>query len=113
MNDVVHAPNGTARRISEGAAYLFAGKSGTAQVFSLARDEKYEASKLAKELHDHALFVAFAPLERPRIALSIILENGGGGSANAAPIARMLFDDYLNRLEPVQGPVSYETADLL
>ena len=113
MNDVVHAPNGTARRISEGAAYLFAGKSGTAQVFSLARDEKYEASKLAKELHDHALFVAFAPLERPRIAVSIILENGGGGSANAAPIARMLFDDYLNRLEPVQGPVSYETADLL
>jgi len=113
MNDVVHAPNGTARRISEGAAYLFAGKSGTAQVFSLARDEKYEADKLAKELHDHALFVAFAPLERPRIAVSIILENGGGGSANAAPIARMLFDDYLNRLEPVQGPVSYETADPL
>lgn len=113
MNDVVHAPNGTARGISEGAAYLFAGKSGTAQVFSLARDEKYEASKLAKELHDHALFVAFAPLERPRIALSIILENGGGGSANAAPIARMFFDDYLNRLEPVQGPVSYETADPL
>lgn len=113
MSDVVHAYNGTARRIGEGAAYRFAGKSGTAQVFSLAKDEKYEASKLAKELHDHALFIAFAPLDRPRIAVSIIIENGGGGSAIAAPIARMLFDNYLNRIEPAQGPVSYETADLL
>ncbi len=113
MNDVVHAPNGTARRISEGANYLFAGKSGTAQVFSLAQEEKYEASKLAKELHDHALFIAFAPLEQPKIAVSIIIENGGGGSANAAPIARQLLDNYLNRLEPIETPVTYETADLL
>lgn len=113
MSDVVHAANGTARRVGEGAMYRFAGKSGTAQVFSLARDEKYEADKLAKELHDHALFIAFAPLDRPRIAVSIIIENGGGGSANAAPIARTLLDNYLNRLEPVQLPVKYETADLL
>ncbi len=113
MSDVVHAANGTARKTGEGALYRFAGKSGTAQVFSLAEDEKYEADKLVKELHDHALFIAFAPLDRPRIALAIIIENGGGGSANAAPIARMLFDNYLNRLEPVQLPVKYETADLL
>ena len=113
MSDVVHAANGTAKKIGVGAIYRFAGKSGTAQVFSLARDEKYEADKLVKELHDHALFIAFAPVDRPRIAVAIILENGGGGSANAAPIARQLFDDYLNRLEPVQVPVRHETADLL
>ncbi len=97
MYDVIHASNGTARRVGMGAAYEFAGKSGTAQVFSLAEDEEYDADKLVKELHDHALFVAFAPINDPKIVVSIIVENGGGGSSNAAPIARLLFDDYFEQ----------------
>ncbi|WP_022950267.1 penicillin-binding protein 2 [Leucothrix mucor] len=95
MVNVVHGPMGTARRSGAGAKYRFAGKTGTAQVFGIAQNKTYNASKLAKKLHDHSLFVAFAPLENPRIALSIIVENGGGGSAVAAPMARELLDTYL------------------
>ena len=113
MRDVVHGPTGTARRIGQNAEYTIAGKSGTAQVFSLAQDEKYEANTLPKELHDHALFVAFAPVENPRIAVSIIIENGGGGSAIAAPVARLLFDDYLNQIELANKQGEYETTDFL
>jgi penicillin-binding protein 2 len=98
MFDVIHASNGTARRVGMGAEYQFAGKSGTVQVFSLAEDEEYDADKLVKELHDHALFVAFAPLNNPQIVVSVIVENGGGGSSNAAPIARLLFDDYFEQI---------------
>ncbi len=97
MEEVVHGRHGTARRAGLGTEYRFAGKSGTAQVFSLGRDEEYKEEELVKELHDHALFIAFAPLERPRIAVAVIVENAGGGSANAAPIARLLFDYYLNQ----------------
>jgi len=113
MEDVLHGVSGTARSSARGASYRYAGKSGTAQVFSLGIDEEYDADNLAKELHDHALFVAFAPLGSPRIAVAIIIENGGGGSANAAPIARLMFDNYLEQLEPVQNLASYETTDLL
>lgn len=112
MTDVVHGQGGTARSVSKGAEYQFAGKSGTAQVFSLARDQVYKADELTKELHDHALFIAFAPVDTPRIAVAIIIENGGGGSANAAPIARQLFDQYLNRVQPDQDTISYETTNL-
>ena len=112
MHDVIHAPNGTARRAGTDATYQFAGKSGTAQVFSLAEDEKYEADKLAKELHDHALFVAFAPVNNPKIVVSVIIENGGGGSANAAPIARMLFDDYFEQIGIPEVTFNDETTDL-
>ena len=112
MSDVVHAPNGTARLAGRGAEYRFAGKSGTAQVFSLGRDEEYDADKLSKELHDHALFIAFAPVDAPRIAVAIIVENGGGGSANAAPIARLMFDHYLSQPAPANLISEYETADL-
>ena len=98
MTAVVHSPNGTAREIGANLKYKMAGKSGTAQVFSLQEDEEYKEENLSRELHDHALFVAFAPVESPKIATAIILENGGSGSANAAPIARLLFDNYLKQI---------------
>ncbi|MDX1605701.1 MAG: penicillin-binding transpeptidase domain-containing protein, partial [Candidatus Competibacterales bacterium] len=95
MTEVVHGSRGTARRIGRGLDYRIAGKTGTAQVFSLAEDEEYDAESLARELRDHSLFVAFAPVEDPRIALAVIAEHGGSGSAVAAPIARQILDAYL------------------
>ena len=95
MVNVVHGAHGTARRAGAGAKYRFAGKTGTAQVYSIAQNKSYNASRLKKKLHDHALFIAFAPANNPRIALAVIAENGGGGSKVAAPIARQLLDTYL------------------
>ncbi len=95
MHDVVQGDRGTARRSGMGAEYDFAGKTGTAQVISIGQDEEYEEEAIPELLRDHALFIAFAPLESPRIALAIIVENGGSGSSSAAPIARRLLDSYL------------------
>ena len=95
MVDVVHAPRGTARRSGLDAEYQFAGKTGTAQVIGIAQDEEYEKDELDERFHDHAWFIAFAPAESPKIAVAILVENGGGGSRSAAPIARKLFDQYL------------------
>ena len=95
MVNVVHGAHGTGRRSGAGAKYRFAGKTGTAQVFGIAQNKSYNASKLKKKLHDHSLFVAFAPVKNPRIALAVIAENAGGGSKVAAPIARKLLDTYL------------------
>lgn len=86
---------GTAHKIGVGAKYRIAGKTGTAQVFTLGQSEKYNAKHLAKHLLDHALFVAFAPVEDPRIAVAVIAEHGGGGSATAAPLARKVMDAWL------------------
>lgn len=95
MSMVVHSPHGTARRISHGLKYKMAGKTGTAQVFSIAQDAEYDAEDIAKRLRDHALFIAFAPVEDPKIAVAVIVENGGSGGAVAAPIARKVIDHYL------------------
>ena len=95
MIGVVHGPRGTARRISDGLAYRIAGKTGTAQVFTTRQDEEYDPEKLDKKLHDHGLFIAFAPVERPRIAVAVVVENGGSGSGVAAPLARTIIDAYL------------------
>ena len=95
MAEVMHGRRGTARRAGAGASYRMAGKTGTAQVFSLAEDEEYDAEEVRERLRDHALFVGFAPLDKPRIAVSVIVENGGGGSSTAAPVARALFDAWL------------------
>lgn len=95
MAEVMHGARGTARRVAQGAAYKMAGKTGTAQVIAIGQDEKYKADDIAEELRDHALFIAFAPVEDPKIAVAIIVENGGSGSSSAAPIARLLFDHYL------------------
>ena len=95
MQDVVHGGRGTARRSVANAAYKFAGKTGTAQVVGIGQDEKYDKANVPEHLRDHALFIAFAPVEAPKIALAIIVENGGSGSSTAAPIARQLLDNYL------------------
>lgn len=99
MTRVVHSARGTARRIGKNAPYKIAGKTGTAQVFGIKQDEEYVAEDLDKRLRDHALFVAFAPVENPRIAIAVIVENGGSGGAVAAPIARKVMDHYLASLE--------------
>ncbi len=88
-------PGGTARAAGAGAAYRIAGKTGTAQVFGLAGGS-YHAGRLAKRLRDHALFVGFAPVDDPKIAVALIVENAmGSGGHTAAPIARELMDTYL------------------
>ena len=83
---------GTSARAFAGAAYASAGKTGTAQAVGLSQKEKYNAAKMEEHLRDHSLYVAFAPVEQPRVALAIIVENAGFGSAAAAPIARRVFD---------------------
>ena len=85
---------GTGARAFAGAEYESAGKTGTAQVYSL-KGEKYEAGKVKDRMRDHALFIAFAPADKPKIALAVIVENGGFGAQSAAPIARMVIDYYL------------------
>ncbi len=95
MRDVVHGARGTAKIIAKEAPYEMAGKTGTAQVVGYAQGIKYDASKVHERLRDHALFVAFAPLHDPQIAVGIIVENGEHGSSAAAPIARKVFDAWL------------------
>jgi len=85
---------GTSARAFAGAGYTSAGKTGTAQVFSL-KGADYKESRVKKELRDHALFIAYAPAEQPKIAVAVLVENGGFGAQSAAPIARMVFDYYL------------------
>ena len=101
MHDVMHSAKGTARRSGAGALYKIAGKTGTAQVVGIKQDEEYDAEKLAEIHRDHALFVAFAPIEDPQIAISVVVENGGGGSTTAAPIARQIMDAYLFGIDPL------------
>lgn len=86
---------GTGRAIGIDAPYTIAGKTGTAQVFSVAQNAKYVEKDVAERLRDHSWFVAFAPVEAPRIALVVLVENGGFGAAAAAPIARKVMDAYL------------------
>ncbi|GGX90687.1 penicillin-binding protein 2 [Litchfieldella qijiaojingensis] len=106
MEKVVSGSEGTARRIGADLKYRMGGKSGTAQVFSLGQDQKYNAEELAERLRDHALFIAFAPLEDPQIAVSVIVENAGGGSTHAAHLARAMTDAWL--LEPEENDRNVE-----
>ncbi|MCP4001041.1 MAG: penicillin-binding protein 2 [Gammaproteobacteria bacterium] len=99
MEGVMNDPKGTAHFAAQGAPWRIAGKSGTAQVFSVGQDDSYDAEELAERMRDHALFIAFAPVEEPRIAVAVIVENGGSGSGVAAPIARKVLDVYLTEPE--------------
>lgn len=94
MEDVLK-PGGTAASVGAGASYLMAGKTGTAQVVAVRQGEKYNAGATAEQNRDHALFVAFAPADNPRLAIAVLVENGGHGGSTAAPIARQVFDYYL------------------
>jgi penicillin-binding protein 2 len=91
---------GTGARAFADAEYTSAGKTGTAQVIGIKQNEKYDASKIDERLRDHSLFIAFAPLQSPKIALAVVVENGGFGSRAAAPIARTVLDYYLLRKRP-------------
>ncbi|HYB33613.1 MAG TPA: penicillin-binding protein 2 [Steroidobacteraceae bacterium] len=86
---------GTAHAAFNGAVYDAAGKTGTAQVFSVAQNEKYNEKTVPERLRDHSWFIAFAPAEAPRIAVAVLVENGGFGANAAAPIARKVLDAYL------------------
>jgi penicillin-binding protein 2 len=94
MIGVTSEQGGTALAAMKGTTYTVAGKTGTAQVFTVAQDEKYREEDVDERLRDHGLFVAFAPAEAPRIALAVVVENGGGGARAAAPVARKIFDAY-------------------
>ena len=100
MVDVTR-PGGTAVRAGQGAPYTVAAKTGTAQVIGLKQGETYNEKKIKEEHRDHALFIAFAPAEDPKLAMAILVENGGHGGSTAAPIAREVFDFYLLKKKPV------------
>ncbi|MDH5518455.1 MAG: penicillin-binding protein 2 [Gammaproteobacteria bacterium] len=97
MKEVVHGSHGTARALGHSLTYQMAGKTGTAQVYGIAQGEVYDEEGLALKLRDHALFSAFAPIRKPRIAAAIIIENGGSGGHVAAPIAKQVFDHYIHK----------------
>lgn len=94
MVEVIHGERGTARNIRVGLPFKMAGKTGTAQVFSIKQDAKYDPETVDKKLHDHALFIAFAPADDPEFVVAVVAENGGGGGHTAAPIARKMIDQY-------------------
>jgi penicillin-binding protein 2 len=100
MVAVTTGPRGTAVRAARGAAYTIAGKTGTAQVYTVGQQEKYDEKTVSDRLRDHALFVAFAPAEQPRLAVAVLVENGGHGSSVAAPVARAVFDAFLSEPSP-------------
>ncbi len=101
---------GTGARAFQGAEYTSAGKTGTAQVVGLKQGEKYHESTTAERHRDHALFIAFAPVESPKIALAVLVENSGFGATAAAPIARQVIDYYLLGKKPFQPAPEDEAA---
>ncbi len=94
MIQVIEGLHGTARSIRT-EKYRIAGKTGTAQVFTVAQEEEYDEDTIEKRMRDHALFIAYAPAEDPQIAVAVIVENGGHGGSVAAPIAKRIMDRYL------------------
>ena len=118
MRRVVADPIGTAHKAWLGAPYPTAAKTGTVQVVSIAQGAKYDESKLNEFQKDHALFVAFAPIENPEIAIAVVVENGGSGSSVAAPIARKVMDFYLlgvdaNKPVPSELEIDSTNPDLI
>jgi penicillin-binding protein 2 len=97
---------GTSARVFAGAGYQSAGKTGTAQAVTIGQKDKYNAVKLEEHQRDHALYMAFAPAENPKIALAVIVENAGFGAAHAAPIARRVFDYWLLNQYPSEEDIA-------
>jgi penicillin-binding protein 2 len=96
LHGVNQKPQGTAYKVFHDAWYENAGKTGTAQVISIAEDEEYDAEKIDERHRDNAMYMGFAPVDEPRVIVAVAVENAGGGSANAAPIARRIMDYYMN-----------------
>jgi penicillin-binding protein 2 len=94
MIGVASDPRSSATAHFKGTTYTIAGKTGTAQVIGIAQDERYREEEIDERLRDHGLFIAFAPADAPRIALGVVVENGGGGARAAAPVARKILDAY-------------------
>ena len=101
MLGVSEEPQGSGFTAMRGAPYRVAGKTGTAQVFSIAQEEEYDEENVDERLRDHGLFIAFAPAENPVISLAVVVENGGGGASAAAPVARAVLDAFFEREEYV------------
>ena len=96
MTNVVHGARGTAGKLDKAVGYQIAGKTGTAQVFTIKQEEKYNEDAIDFKMRDHALFISFAPVHDPQIAVAVIAEHGGHGGSVAAPIAGEVIDAYLN-----------------
>ena len=107
----VTKPGGTMAAAGAGAAYLIAAKTGTAQVVGMKQGEKYDEKRLKQEHWDHALLIAFAPADDPKLAMAILVENGKHGGSTAGPIAREIFDYYLTGKKPVLKPLKPGDAD--
>jgi len=109
---------GTGRVAFAGAEYVAAGKTGTAQVIGIKQNERYDARRIAERFRDHSLFMAFAPADNPRVALALIVENGGFGAQAAAPIARKVFDYVLlgkipkDSAKPLPGAVELDESEM-
>ncbi len=110
MKSVVHSRKGTAKSISDDLDYTIAGKTGTAQVVGIAQGEKYDSEALIERQRDHALFVAFAPLENPQVAVAVIVENGEK-SSKAAKVARRVMDRFMELEAEQQIQASQATSD--
>lgn len=108
----VTLPGGTAAYAGSGASYSFAGKTGTAQVIGIKQGEKYVAKDISERNRDHAWFIAFAPADKPRIALAVLAENAGHGGSISAPIARKVIDYYLlGKVPPPVVPVKIKGGE--
>ena len=112
MEHVLHGARGTARKVGEAAAYRIAGKSGTAQVVAIKQGERYNREKTQERHRDHALFIAYAPAEKPAIAVAVMVENGESGSGVAAPVAKQVLDAWLLDEEGLLKS-QYRSADSL
>jgi penicillin-binding protein 2 len=95
MINVVHSPHGTAKGINKDISYQIAGKTGTAQVLGIKQNAKYNENSIDFKFRDHALFISFAPANDPKIAVAVIVENGGHGGSVAAPIAGQVIKQFL------------------
>jgi penicillin-binding protein 2 len=100
------AQGGTSTKVFAGAGYVSAGKTGTAQAVTVGQKERYDKARLAERQRDHGVYMAFAPADAPRIALAVIVENGGWGAGVAAPIARRVLDYWLQGIYPSEEDIA-------
>lgn len=98
----VNRDHGTAHSAYRNTSYISAGKTGTAQLFSVAQDEEYDADSISEKLRDNAMYIGYAPFDNPQISIAVAIENAGGGSSNAAPLARKVMDFYFDERKPTE-----------